>query len=114
MMWYLLKIDQTSTGSLFLLVTKVVVYQPFKNIKMVEAKQVKEFALEEVQGHTSSSDCWLVIGNASNGASRGSVVGDQTCSLLGLYACPCRGFFIIDVREEHDDDDYDDVRMKAT
>jgi hypothetical protein len=36
---------------------------------MAEAKAVKEFTLEEIKGHTSSSDCWLVIGNASNGAS---------------------------------------------
>ena len=31
------------------------------------SEAVKEYTLEEVQKHTSSSDCWLIIGNASNG-----------------------------------------------
>jgi hypothetical protein len=26
---------------------------------------VKEFTLDEVQKHTSSTDCWLIIGNSS-------------------------------------------------
>jgi len=28
----------------------------------------KEFTLDEVKKHTTAEDCWLIIGNASNGA----------------------------------------------
>ena len=29
--------------------------------------EVKEFTLEEVSKHQSHDDCWLIIGNESNG-----------------------------------------------
>jgi cytochrome b involved in lipid metabolism len=29
----------------------------------------KEFTLDEVSKHASAEDCWLIIGNESNGAS---------------------------------------------
>lgn len=34
---------------------------------MSESEVTKEFTLEEVQQHTSTSSCWLIIGNSSNG-----------------------------------------------
>ena len=34
---------------------------------MSETKK-KEYTLEEVSKHTKTEDCWLIIGNASNGA----------------------------------------------
>jgi hypothetical protein len=32
-----------------------------------KSELVKEYTLDEVQNHTSSSDCWLIVGNSSNG-----------------------------------------------
>ena len=34
---------------------------------MSEVKK-KEFTLDEVKKHTTAEDCWLIIGNQSNGA----------------------------------------------
>lgn len=28
---------------------------------------VKEFTLDEVQQHTSTKSCWLIVGNSTNG-----------------------------------------------
>ena len=76
---------------------------------MAEAEQVKEYTLEDVQGHTSSSDCWLVIGNASNGASW-KLCPRHVHYWICLPVLVIRAFANV-VQEENDDDD--DVRMKA-
>jgi cytochrome b involved in lipid metabolism len=34
---------------------------------MTESVEKKEFTMEEVAKHNSQQDCWLVIGNKSNG-----------------------------------------------
>eukprot|EP00525_Craspedostauros_australis_P009718 CAMPEP_0198112426 /NCGR_PEP_ID=MMETSP1442-20131203/4282_1 /TAXON_ID= /ORGANISM="Craspedostauros australis, Strain CCMP3328" /LENGTH=130 /DNA_ID=CAMNT_0043769189 /DNA_START=117 /DNA_END=509 /DNA_ORIENTATION=+ len=31
------------------------------------AEELKEYTLEEISGHTTEADCWLIIGNATNG-----------------------------------------------
>jgi cytochrome b involved in lipid metabolism len=35
---------------------------------MAESETLKEYTADEVFKHTSQEDCWLVIGNESNGA----------------------------------------------
>ena len=35
---------------------------------MAEKESLKEYTAEEVSKHTAQEDCWLVIGNESNGA----------------------------------------------
>jgi hypothetical protein len=42
---------------------------------------LKEYTVEEASKHTSQDDCWLVIGNQSNGTSMLDFVGDLTCVL---------------------------------
>lgn len=37
---------------------------------MAEPGKKKEYTLEEVSKHTTQDNCWLIIGNATNGAWR--------------------------------------------
>lgn len=46
------------------------------SLKMGE-KELKEFTADEVSKHTTQDDCWLVIGNQSNGESPNATVSPQ-------------------------------------
>ena len=53
---------------------------------------LKEFDIGEVSKHTSEDDCWLVIGNDSN----------------GRFSCPCGNFHFGSI---HDGSFLDDVPL---
>merc|ERR1719330_531973 len=64
---------------------------------------MKEFTMEEVQDHTSEEDCWMVIGNSSNG---GPMVYDVT---KYLNEHPGGMDILLSVSGQDADEDFEDI-----
>lgn len=48
---------------------------------------LKEYTLEEVSKHTKHDDCWLIIGNSSNGRSIMQASWKDCILNLSCYFC---------------------------
>mmetsp|Transcript_20924 Transcript_20924/g.45556 ORF Transcript_20924/g.45556 Transcript_20924/m.45556 type:complete len:138 (+) Transcript_20924:231-644(+) len=68
-----------------------------------ENKELKVYSSEEVSKHTSSDDCWMIIGNANNG---GSKVYDVT---KYLDDHPGGAEVMLDVSGQNADEFFEDI-----